>query len=130
MAASGNGYFETFVRGAGAGPRYAFVLDGARRRPDPASRAQPDGVHGPSEIVDPRAFRWRAERPRRALADYVLYELHVGAFTREGTFDAAARELERLAELGVTAVELMPVAAFPGRRNWGYDGVAWFAPQA
>jgi maltooligosyltrehalose trehalohydrolase len=134
LAPSGDGYFERYVPGAAAGARYAFVLDGERRRPDPASRAQPDGVHGPSQIVDPRAFAWRAAHlargARRALADYIIYELHVGTFTPDGTFDAAARELPRLAELGVTAVELMPVAAFPGRRNWGYDGVAWLAPQA
>jgi maltooligosyltrehalose trehalohydrolase len=125
-----DGYFEACASGVGAGARYFYLLDGERRRPDPASRAQPDGVHGASEVVDARAFAWRHAQVARPLAEHVIYELHVGTFTREGTFDAAARELARLADLGVTAVELMPVASFPGARNWGYDGVAWFAPQA
>ncbi len=114
----------------GPGARYLYVLDGERERPDPASRAQPDGVHGPSEVVDTGAFAWTDEGWRGlALRNMVIYELHVGAFTPEGTFDAIISRLERLRDLGVTAVELMPVASFPGSWNWGYDGVALFAPQ-
>jgi maltooligosyltrehalose trehalohydrolase len=128
-AALGEGYLETFVPGVGAGARYAYRLDGDRLRPDPASRAQPDGVHGPSEVVDPGAFPWRHPPVSRRLDELVFYELHAGTFTPAGTFDDAAAELPRLVDLGVTAVELMPVASFPGARNWGYDGVAWLAPQ-
>src|SRR5438874_2331899 len=129
MQAAGGGWFEAVVDGIGAGARYYYLLDGERRRPDPASRALPDGVHGPSQVVDARAFAWRhARRPRR-LRELVIYELHVGTFTRAGTFARAAAELDRLVDLGVTAVELMPVASFSGARNWGYDGVGWFAPQ-
>ena len=111
------------------GDRYAFSVDGGDPLPDPASRFQPDGVHGWSEIVDPSAFRWtdgdwRGLDPRRA----VIYELHVGTFTTEGTFAAAAGKIPYLADLGVTAIELMPLADFAGARNWGYDGVALFAP--
>lgn len=125
-----NGWYSARVSGVKAGARYAYLLDGERLRPDPASRSQPDGVHAPSEVIDPGAFVWRHSPPTRPQEELVLYELHVGTFTREGTFDAAARLLDRLVELGVTAVELMPVASFPGARNWGYDGVSWFAPQA
>jgi maltooligosyltrehalose trehalohydrolase len=111
------------------GDRYRYVLGGAEL-PDPASRWQPDGVHGPSACVDPGAFTWTDRGWHGiALRDLVLYELHVGTFTPAGTFDAAAAELIRLASLGVTAVELMPVAQFPGTRNWGYDGVDPWAVQ-
>jgi maltooligosyltrehalose trehalohydrolase len=127
MTPAGDGWYEAHAA-VGAGARYAYLLDGERRRPDPASRSQPDGVHGDSEVVGP--FQWRHRQPARPLREWVIYELHVGTFTREGTFDGVARELPRLAELGVNAVELMPVGAFPGRRNWGYDGVAWYAPHA
>jgi maltooligosyltrehalose trehalohydrolase len=110
--------------GVGHGERYRFQLDGGPPLADPASGWQPDGVHGPSAVVDPTRFSWTDDGWRGVeLADTVLYELHVGTFTPAGTFDAAASELARLAELGVTTVELMPVNAFPGRRNWGYDGV-------
>ena len=115
---------------AHAGTRYFYLIDGERARPDPRSRFQPEGVHGPSQVVDPGVFAWRHAAPKRALEDFVLYELHVGTFTREGTFAAAASDFERLFRLGVTAVELMPVAAFPGARNWGYDGVHLYAPNA
>jgi malto-oligosyltrehalose trehalohydrolase len=99
--------------------------------PDPASRYQPDDVHGPSVIVDPRSYAWQARAWRgRPWHEAVLYELHVGAFTPEGDFDGVRRRLDRLARLGVTAIELMPLAEFPGRRNWGYDGVLPFAPDA
>jgi maltooligosyltrehalose trehalohydrolase len=130
MREAGGGWLEARVEGVGAGARYCYLLDGERRRPDPASRAQPDGVHEASEVVDARRFPWRHAAPSRPMGEWVIYELHVGTFTPEGTFDGVTRELPRLAELGVNAVELMPVGAFPGRRNWGYDGVAWYAPQA
>jgi maltooligosyltrehalose trehalohydrolase len=118
------------VPSAGAGTRYFFLIDGDRTRPDPRSRRQPDGVHGPSEVVDPGTFSWRHAAPRRSIAEGAIYELHVGTFTREGTFRAAAEALPVLRDLGVGAVELMPVAEFPGGRNWGYDGVDLFAPAA
>jgi maltooligosyltrehalose trehalohydrolase len=113
------------------GARYQYRLDADRYRPDPASRWQPAGVHGPSVVVDPGAFRWTdAEFRGHALADLVFYELHVGTFTNAGTFEAIIPHLDNLAALGVTALELMPVAEFPGSRNWGYDGVHLFAPQS
>jgi maltooligosyltrehalose trehalohydrolase len=115
------GYHEATVD-AGAGTRYFFNLDG-NDRPDPASRLQPEGVHGPSEVVA-RDFEWHdGGWTGIPLEDYVIYELHVGTFTREGTFDAVIDHLDALKELGITAVELLPVAQFPGGRNWGYDGV-------
>jgi maltooligosyltrehalose trehalohydrolase len=123
------GYWQAHVPGVEKGARYRYRLDGEGPFPDPASRSQPEGVHGPSAVVDPDAFAWSATRwGGVALEDLVLYELHVGTFTPEGTFDGAARRLEHLVTLGVTAVELMPVGDFPGRRNWGYDGVSLFAP--
>jgi maltooligosyltrehalose trehalohydrolase len=124
------GYFSALVEGEGAGSLYRFRLDGEEYLyPDPASRFQPLGPHGPSRVVDPDAFRWTdAEWKGASLKGQVIYELHVGAFTREGTLAAAARELRALAELGVTCVELMPVAEFPGRFGWGYDGVCLYAP--
>lgn len=126
---SAGGYFIGTAR-AEAGFRYFYLLDGARRRPDPASRSLPEGVHGPSEVVDTRAFAWTDAAWRGLpLTDMVIYEIHVGTFTPEGTFDSVIPRLERLKELGVTAIELMPVASFPGFRNWGYDGVGLFAPQ-
>ena len=125
------GWFERTVRDARAGSRYAFAFPGVDVRvPDPASRFQPDGVHAPSAVIDPRAFRWEQSAWRgRAWHEIVLYELHVGTFTPEGTYAAAAARLDALAELGVTAVELMPLAQPAGDRNWGYDGVLPFAPQ-
>ena len=126
---SAGGYFIGTARGE-AGLRYFYLLDGERRRPDPASRALPDGVHGPSEVVDTKAFAWTDAGWRGLpLRDMVIYEIHVGTFTPEGTFDAITPRLERLRDLGVTAIEIMPVASFPGSRNWGYDGVGLFAPQ-
>jgi malto-oligosyltrehalose trehalohydrolase len=115
----------------GAGTRYRYRLDDGSLVPDPASRHQPQDVHGPSELVDPLAYRWRDGAWRgRPWHEAVVYELHVGSFTPEGTFRAAIGRLEHLAALGVTALELMPVAEFPGGRNWGYDGVLPFAPDA
>ncbi|MGA9277590.1 malto-oligosyltrehalose trehalohydrolase [Ilumatobacter sp.] len=112
------------VEGVGAGDRYRYRLDGGEPLPDPASRRQPDGVHGPSAIVDTDSFEWTDDSWTGVeLADTVLYELHVGTFTPEGTFAAAVGQLDRLVALGITTIEIMPVAAFPGERNWGYDGV-------
>ncbi len=116
---------------ATAGDKYAYIVDGAAPLPDPVSRSLPDGVHGPTEIVDAEAFRWEDDAWRGLpMREYIIYELHVGTFTNEGTFDAAVGKLHYLKnELGVTAIEIMPVAAFPGERNWGYDGVSLFAVQ-
>lgn len=123
------GVHDLIVGAAAAGDRYHYRLDGGDPRPDPASRFQPEGVHGPSEVIDPSAFAWRDDRWRgRSRTDLVIYELHVGTFSPEGTFDGARRRLRDLRDLGVTAIELMPVADFAGRRNWGYDGVCLFAP--
>jgi maltooligosyltrehalose trehalohydrolase len=130
MERSPDGFFEAFVEGVGAGALYRFVLDDGTRVPDPASRFQPEDVHGPSETVDPDAYQWSESWSGVAWEDVVLYELHLGAFTRGGTFDAAAEMLDYLASLGVTAVEIMPVADFSGRRGWGYDGVLLYAPDA
>ena len=124
-----HGYFAGLVPGLGAGGRYKFRLDGDRSFPDPASRFQPEGPHGPSQVVDPSTFRWTDAGWRGiAPARHVVYELHIGTFTPEGTYGAAARRLEDLARLGVTVVEVMPLAEFSGKFGWGYDGVDWFAP--
>jgi maltooligosyltrehalose trehalohydrolase len=129
MTRDAAGYHYAVVDDCGEGTRYTFVLDG-RERPDPASRLQPEGVHAPSEVVA-SDFEWHdAGWTGVALDDYVVYELHVGTFTEEGTFDAAITKLDDLKELGITAVELLPVAQFPGTRNWGYDGTYVGAAQA
>ncbi|HEY7723898.1 MAG TPA: malto-oligosyltrehalose trehalohydrolase [Anaeromyxobacteraceae bacterium] len=129
LARRPKGYHEGHLAGVGPGATYRYRVDGAGPFPDPASRFQPRGVHGPSEVVDPDAFAWNdGDYLGLDLERLVLYELHVGTFTPEGTFAAAARRLPHLAALGVAAVELMPVADFPGDRNWGYDGVSLFAP--
>ncbi len=125
------GYHGGVVPGLRPGARYQYLLDGDGPFPDPCSRSQPDGPHGPSAVVDPAAFPWTdAAWPGLRREGLVIYELHTGAFTEEGTFDAIIPDLARLRDLGVTAIELMPVAAFPGRWNWGYDGVSLFAPSA
>ena len=125
------GYFSGFVSGAGPGTRYRFRLDGGESFPDPVSRFQPEGPHGPSEVVDPSSFPWSDKDWRGVeLEGQVISEIHIGTFTPEGTWDAARRELPKLAEAGITVVEVMPVADFPGRFNWGYDGVGLFAPVA
>jgi malto-oligosyltrehalose trehalohydrolase len=130
MTALGQGWFEAVVADAPAGTRYAYRA-GELSVPDPASRFNPQDVHAASMVVDPLAFDWRDGAWRgRAWEEAVIYELHVGAFTPQGTFAAATGRLDYLAELGVTALEIMPVADFPGRRNWGYDGVLPFAPDA
>lgn len=131
MTRSEDGWHRLELARAAAGDRYRYRLADGLCVPDPASRFNPDDVHGASEIVDPHAYAWRDQAWRgRAWEQAVIYELHVGTFTPEGTFDAARRRLAELAELGITAIELMPVADFPGRRNWGYDGVLLFAPDA
>jgi maltooligosyltrehalose trehalohydrolase len=114
---------------AAPGEDYYVLLDG-KRRPDPCSRFQPRGLRGPSQVVDTGAFQWTAEAPRIAPEDLVIYEMHVGCFSEEGTFESAIPYLAGLRELGVTAIEVMPVAAFPGERGWGYDGVYTYAPFA
>lgn len=126
----GDGFFSGLVEGVWDGARYRFRLDGGPALyPDPASRFQPDGPHGPSQVVDPSAFPWDDHTWGGLVGEgQVLYELHVGTFTPEGTWTAAAARLPELAELGVTAVVVMPVAEFPGRFGWGYDGVYPFAP--
>jgi maltooligosyltrehalose trehalohydrolase len=131
LASQPEGWFEAVRRDAPAGTRYAFRIDGDLKVPDPASRCNPDDVHAPSAVVDPRAFDWHDDTWRgRPWEEAVIYELHVGTFTLEGTFAAAVGKLDYLAELGVTALEIMPVADFPGRRNWGYDGVLPYAPDS
>ena len=123
-------WFEARVDGAGAGTRYRFAIDGETGIPDPASHFQPEDVHGPSEIID-HAYAWQCGAwTGRPWHETVLCELHVGTFTAEGTFRAAIERLDHLAGTGITAIELMPVADFPGRWNWGYDGVLLFAPDA
>jgi maltooligosyltrehalose trehalohydrolase len=123
------GYWGAFVPGLPAGTLYRYRLDGEGPFPDPASRFQPQGVHGPSCVVDPGAYAW-TDRGGKGVGmdELVVYELHVGTFTPEGTFAAARDRLGALRDLGITAIELMPLADFPGRRNWGYDGVDLFAP--
>ncbi|MGA8343764.1 MAG: malto-oligosyltrehalose trehalohydrolase [Candidatus Sulfotelmatobacter sp.] len=125
-----DGYHHAVVKPLEPGSRYFYQLDGGRDLPDPASRFQPQGVHGPSQIVDLDAFGWTDHNWKgTALERSVFYELHVGTYTPEGSFDAVIRHLPELAALGITTIELMPVAQFPGPRNWGYDGVYLFAPQ-
>ncbi len=126
-----DGDFAAFVPGLQAGADYAFVTESGAERPDPVSRFQPRGVHGPSRVINPHSFSW-SDRNWKGLPlkSYIIYELHTGTFTPEGTFEAIIPKLGYLRDLGVTAIELMPVAQFPGQRNWGYDGVAPYAPQS
>ena len=132
MQPSSEGYFEVTVEGVGPRARYRYLLDGKNARPDPMSRFQPGGVHGPSVVVDPDSFRWTDTAWRgMPLEDMIIYELHAGTFTREGTFGAIIPHLFHLNEtVGITAIELMPIAQFPGGRNWGYDGVYPYAVQS
>ena len=124
------GYHSSVVDNLDPGTRYFYHLDDGRDLPDPASRFQPEGIHGPSEVVDTGRFRWSDEKwAGIALERSIFYELHVGTYTPEGSFDGVIAHLGQLAELGITTVELMPIAQFPGSRNWGYDGVFPFAPQ-
>lgn len=124
------GYHSIVADDVQAGAKYLYRFSDSQERPDPASRRQPESVHGPSELVDLRNFEWTDGNWKSVpLEDSVFYELHVGTFTREGTFDAVRTALDQLAALGVTTIELMPIAQFPGNRNWGYDGVYPFAVQ-
>lgn len=130
MSRDSDGYHVAFVPFVGAGARYKYRVDGLLY-PDPASRSQPEGVHAASEVVDPTRFRWTDDEWMGGglqATSLVIYELHVGAFTEGGTFDAAIERLEDIRRLGVNAIEVMPVASFSGSRNWGYDGVALYAP--
>jgi maltooligosyltrehalose trehalohydrolase len=130
MIKDGRGYWSAVCADVPAGSRYAYRLEGKTDRPDPTSHFQPDGVHGPSEVFDVRSFVWNDRQWKGIpLDEMIIYELHVGTFTADGTFEAMIPFLGYLRdELGVTAVELMPVAQFPGKRNWGYDGTYLFAP--
>lgn len=124
-----NGYWMAFVPGVRAGALYRYRIDGGLSYPDPCSRFQPSGPHGPSQVVDPSAFSWHDDGwPGVCLLGQVLYELHIGTFTPAGTFDSAIAELAELKKIGITTLEVMPVAEFSGRWNWGYDGVDLYAP--
>ena len=125
------GYFVTFVNGLKSGARYFYLLNTSQQRPDPVSRSQPEGVHGPSEVINPDEFKWQDQEWKGIpLREMIIYEIHTGTFTHEGTFEAIIHSLEYLKnELGVTTIELMPIGQFPGERNWGYDGTYLYAPQ-
>ena len=124
------GWYEATAK-APAGTRYRYRIDGELEVPDPVSRYNPEDVHGASVVVDPRSYEWKDDRwSGRPWSEAVVYELHVGAFSPDGTFAGVERKLDHLVELGVTAIELLPLADFPGKRNWGYDGVLQFAPDA
>ena len=129
LARRRRGYHEAVVEGVEPGTLYRYRLDGTLERPDPASRCQPEDVHGPSQVLDSH-FDWDDSAwCGNPLREYIVYELHVGTFTPEGTFEAIIPYLSELKALGITAIELMPIAQFPGHRNWGYDGVYPFAVQ-
>ncbi|MBI5576687.1 MAG: malto-oligosyltrehalose trehalohydrolase [Deltaproteobacteria bacterium] len=130
LARKGQGYHGAVLDGIEPGSLYVYRLDGRTERPDPASRFQPQGVHGPSQVVDPATIRQEdVHWAGLPLEEYILYELHIGTFTPDGTFDAVVPHLPSLKDLGVTAIEIMPAAQFPGNRNWGYDGAYPFAVQ-
>ena len=132
LQAAGDGYFQGTDTQGREHDLYKYRLDGDEGRtfPDPLSRYQPKGVHGPSQVMAAGRYAWKhtAGGRRVALDELVIYELHIGTFTREGTFFAAISKLDYLADLGITAIEIMPLADFPGRWNWGYDGVFLYAP--
>jgi maltooligosyltrehalose trehalohydrolase len=131
MQRTDSGWFDLIIERASAGSRYQFVIDGELHVPDPASRFQPQDVHGPSEVIDPKAFTWTDQAWHgRPWEEAVIYELHVGAFSPSGTFVGVEEKLDYLQNLGITAIELMPVSDFYGRRNWGYDGVLPFSPDS
>src|ERR1700709_2226611 len=131
MHRSNDGWHELLVSDAKVGTRYKFRLGDGLKVPDPASRFQPADVHGPSEVIDPYGHQWNdGAWTGRPWEESVIYEVHIGAFTQEGTFRSAIDRLDYLVDLGVTAIEIMPVADFPGSRNWGYDGVLLFAPDS
>jgi maltooligosyltrehalose trehalohydrolase len=130
MSYQPNGMYETRVAGVGSGALYWFKIDGAGPFPDPASRYQPRGVHGPSQVLGASEFSWAGDDFKASpLRNLVIYELHVGTFTPEGTFASAIDKLGSLQELGINAIELMPIAEFAGEHNWGYDGVSLYAPE-
>jgi maltooligosyltrehalose trehalohydrolase len=125
------GEFEATVAGVTEGTEYFYVLDGDRERPDPVSRWQPHGVHRASRIVNPDSFRWSDQAWKGIrLKDFIIYEFHTGTFTPEGTFESVIPRLSYLRDVGITAIEIMPVAEFPGNRNWGYDGASLYPPQS
>ncbi|CAM5457076.1 Malto-oligosyltrehalose trehalohydrolase OS=Afipia felis OX=1035 GN=treZ PE=3 SV=1 [Afipia felis] len=131
MQRDGQGWFTREIADIGAGTRYRFLIDGKTEVPDPASLFQPEDISGPSEVIDHQNYPWRAARWRgRPWQDAVFLEAHVGTFTPEGTYRAMIGRLDHLVETGITALELMPVADFPGRWNWGYDGALWYAPDS
>ncbi|MGH8190798.1 MAG: malto-oligosyltrehalose trehalohydrolase, partial [Rhodanobacteraceae bacterium] len=131
MARTRDGWFELSTNAARAGDRYRYVLQDGTRVPDPASRFQPNDVHGASEVIDPHAYAWRHPEWRgRPWCEAVVYEAHVGTFSLTGDYDGMRAKLDHLADLGVTALELMPLSDFEGRRNWGYDGALPFAPDS
>jgi malto-oligosyltrehalose trehalohydrolase len=130
MQRHAGGWFEASVPDARAGTLYQYRIDGGQLVPDPASRFQPRDVDGPSEVVDPSSFRWKDGWQGRPWREAVIYELHVGTFTPEGTYQGVQNKLSQLARDGVTAIELMPLSDFAGRRNWGYDGVLPYAPDS
>ena len=130
MPRDAKGWYE-IVTDAAPGMQYRFAIDGKQSVPDPASRFQPAGVHGPSEVINPRSYEWRDDNWRgRPWHEAVIYELHVGTFSPQGTYAGAEKKLDYLADLGITAIELMPISSFPGDRNWGYDGVLPYSPTA
>ncbi len=130
MKKSGNEYFSVLVPGVKARDQYFFILDQIKERPDPKSRFQPKGVHGPSAVTAPQSFKWTDGKWKGLpFEDLIFYELHTGTFTPEGTFRAVIEKIPYLKKLGITCIEIMPVAQFPGKRNWGYDGVNLFAVQ-
>src|SRR5580704_11761155 len=131
LRAEEDGYFSGLLQEVRVGSLYRFSLDGGEAFPDPASRYQPEGPHGPSQIIDPGSYVWsEAEThwPGVSIEGQVLYELHIGTFTPQGTFLSAIHEFSRLRDLGITLLECMPLAEFPGNVGWGYDGVDLFAP--
>ncbi len=129
LAEQSDGYWTGLVPEASAGMRYRYRLNGEQAYPDPCSRFQPEGPHGASLIIDPCAYRWKDQMWRGVtMHGQVIYELHIGTFTSAGTFDSAITRLDDVKELGITVIEVMPIAEFPGRWNWGYDGVGLYAP--
>ena len=125
------GWFELNTHAAKPGTKYKFRINDAHEVPDPASRFQPEDVHGPSQVISPTSFDWQENAWRgRRWEEAVIYELHIGTFTPDGTFAAASERLDYLVEVGITALEIMPIGDFPGKRNWGYDGVFPFAPDS
>ncbi|MFL5365484.1 MAG: alpha-amylase family glycosyl hydrolase, partial [Myxococcales bacterium] len=127
LTADGEGYYSATLEGVRPGARYLYRFPDGRERPDPASLSQPEGVHGPSEVIDLAAIAPKSKGPGTELRRLVFSEIHLGTFTAGGTAESAVGRFRDLREAGFTAVEVMPVAAFPGARNWGYDGVAAFA---